>query len=39
MKKNKFYKIRDHLDTFMAKENKDIKDITITVNQLMVSLI
>ena len=37
--KEKFYKIRDHLDTFMAKENKDIKDITITVNQLMVSLI
>ncbi len=37
--KEKFYKIRDHLDIFMAKENKDIKDITITVNQLMVSLI
>ena len=37
--KEKFYKIRDHLDTFMVKENKDIKDITITVNQLMVSLI
>ena len=37
--KDKFYKIRDYLDTFMAKENKDIKDITITVNQLMVSLI
>ena len=37
--KEKFYKIRDHLDTFMAKENKDIKDITVTVNQLMVSLI
>ena len=37
--KDKFFKIRDHLDTFMAKEKKDIKDITITVNQLMVSLI
>ncbi len=37
--KDKFYKIRDHLDVFMVKENKDIKDIAITVNQLMVSLI
>lgn len=37
--KDKFYKIRDHLDIFMTKENKDIKDIAITVNQLMVSLI
>ncbi len=37
--KEKFYKIRDHLDAFMVKENKDIKDITVTVNQLMVSLI
>ena len=34
-----FYKVREHLDTFMAKENKDIKEIAITVNQLMVSLI
>jgi glutamate dehydrogenase len=37
--KEKFYKIRDHIDTFMVKENKDIKDIAVTVNQLMVSLI
>jgi glutamate dehydrogenase len=37
--KDVFYKIRDHLDAFMAKDTKDIKDITITVNQLMVSLI
>ena len=37
--KEKFYKIRDHLDAFMVKENNDIKDITVTVNQLMVSLI
>ena len=37
--KEKFYKIREYLDTFTAKENKDIKDIAITVNQLMVSLI
>jgi len=37
--KQKFFKIRDHLDTFMVKENKDIKDIAVTVNQLMVSLI
>ena len=37
--KQVFFKIRDHLDTFMVKENKDIRDITVTVNQLMVSLI
>ena len=37
--KDTFYKVRDHLDIFMAKENKDIKEIAITVNQLMVSLI
>ncbi|MGP2658081.1 NAD-glutamate dehydrogenase domain-containing protein [Malaciobacter sp. WC5094] len=37
--KDIFYKVRAHLDTFMAKETKDIKDIAITVNQLMVSLI
>ncbi len=37
--KDKFNKIGRHIDTFMAKEKKDIKDITITVNQLMVSLI
>lgn len=37
--KHTFFKIRDHLDTFMVKDNKDIKDIAVTVNQLMVSLI
>jgi glutamate dehydrogenase len=37
--KDVFYKVRDHLDTFMAREVKDIKEIAITVNQLMVSLI
>lgn len=37
--KDTFYKVRDHLDDFMVKENKDIKEIAITVNQLMVSLI
>ena len=37
--KDVFYKIRNHLDTFMVKEVKDIKEIAITVNQLMVSLI
>jgi glutamate dehydrogenase len=37
--KDVFYKIRNHLDIFMTKENKDIKDIAVTVNQLMVSLI
>ncbi|KAB7888335.1 glutamate dehydrogenase [Poseidonibacter ostreae] len=37
--KDVFYKVRDHLDDFMVKETKDIKEIAITVNQLMVSLI
>ena len=37
--KDVFYKVRDHLDSFMVKEVKDIKEIAITVNQLMVSLI
>ena len=37
--KEKFYKIRENLDTFMTKEQKDIKEITVTVNQLMVSFI
>lgn len=37
--KDVFYKIRHHLDAFIAKDTKDIKDISITVNQLMVSLI
>lgn len=34
-----FFKIKSHLDTFVSKENKDIKEIAIAVNQLMVSLI
>lgn len=37
--KDVFYKVRDNLDTFMTKETKDLKEIAITVNQLMVSLI
>jgi len=37
--KETFYKLRDHLDVFMTKEEKDIKDIVTTVNQLMVSTI
>ncbi len=37
--KDTFYKIRDHLDVFMSREIKDIKEIAITVNQLMVSTI
>jgi glutamate dehydrogenase len=37
--KSTFYKVRDTLDLFMTKENKDIKEIAITVNQMMVSLL
>ncbi|RXJ90472.1 glutamate dehydrogenase [Arcobacter sp. CECT 8983] len=37
--KDIFYKVRDNLDTFMTKENKDIKEIAVTVNQMMVSLL
>ncbi|AXX86747.1 NAD-specific glutamate dehydrogenase [Malaciobacter marinus] len=37
--KETFYRLRDHLDVFMTKEEKDIKDIVTTVNQLMVSTI
>ena len=37
--KDVFHKIRNHLDGFIVKEVKDIKEITIAVNQLMVSLI
>lgn len=37
--KETFYKVREHLDSFMVKDVKDIKEIAITVNQLMVSLI
>jgi glutamate dehydrogenase len=34
-----FYKVREHLDMFLTKENKDIKEIAVTVNQMMVSLL
>ena len=37
--KEVFHKVRQHLDTFLVKDVKDIKEIAITVNQLMVSLI
>ena len=37
--KETFFKVRDNLDTFMTKENKDIKEIAVTVNQMMVSLL
>lgn len=33
------YSIKSHLDKFVSKENKDIKEIAIAVNQIMVSLI
>ncbi len=34
-----FYKVRENLDTFMTKDIKDIKEIAVTVNQMMVSLL
>ncbi len=37
--KDVFFKVRDNLDRFMTKDNKDIKEIAVTVNQLMVSLL
>ncbi len=37
--KETFLKVKNNLNRFMKNDNKDIKDITITVNQLMVSLI
>ncbi len=37
--KESFYKVRDNLDRFMTNENKDIKEIAVAVNQLMVSLL
>ena len=37
--KDTFYKVRDNIDTFMTKDNKDIKEIAVTVNQMMVSLL
>lgn len=37
--KDVFYKVRDKLDKFVVHDDKDIKDIAVTVNQMMVSLI
>ena len=37
--KEVFHKVRDNLDSFMSRENKDIKEIAVTVNQMMVSLL
>ncbi|AXX91905.1 glutamate dehydrogenase [Malaciobacter molluscorum LMG 25693] len=37
--KETFYKLREHLDAFITKDEKEIKDIVVTVNQLMVSTI
>lgn len=34
-----FYRVRDNLDIFMSKDNKDIKEIAVAVNQMMVSLL
>jgi len=34
-----FKKVKSYLETFMKKEEKDLKEISITVNQLMVSLL
>ena len=37
--KETFYKVRETLDIFMTRENKDIKEVAVTVNQMMVSLL
>ena len=37
--KESFYRVRDNLDRFMTNENKDIKEIAVAVNQMMVSLL
>lgn len=37
--KETFYKVRDNLDSFITKDKKDIKEIAVTVNQMMVSLL
>ena len=37
--KYSFNKVKSYLETFMNKEEKDLKEISITVNQLMVSLL
>ncbi|MGM0519964.1 MAG: NAD-glutamate dehydrogenase domain-containing protein [Campylobacterota bacterium] len=34
-----FYTVRTHLDSFIARDVKDVKEIAITVNQLLVSLV
>ncbi|MCJ8326349.1 MAG: NAD-glutamate dehydrogenase [Campylobacterales bacterium] len=36
---NSIHKVKIYLDKFLEKENKDLKEISITVNQLMVSLL
>jgi glutamate dehydrogenase len=35
--KESLYKVRYHLDKFMTNDSKDIKEIAVTVNQMMVS--
>ncbi len=37
--KDSFYKVKNNIDTFMSKDNKDIKEIAVTVNQMMVTLL
>ncbi|RXJ66499.1 glutamate dehydrogenase [Halarcobacter ebronensis] len=37
--KETFFKVRETLDIFMTRENKDIKEVAVTVNQIMVSLL
>jgi len=37
--KETFLKVKDTLDTFTSKKIKDIKEISVTVNQMMVSLL
>ena len=34
-----FHKVRENLDNFMTRDIKDIKEIAVTVNQMMVSLL
>ena len=36
---NSIHKVKIYLDKFLEKDNKDLKEISITVNQLMVSLL
>ena len=37
--KETFYKVRENLDSFIVNETKEIKEIAVTVNQMMVSLL